>query len=224
MHPSTCLGLEAEDGHNDGHNGGDEHGNQDSICPVHATKKVTSHLPEVCWTPSPTAPILDRKFTVPEPKGLEHLLTPGSLSVELAALWRAGGTPDPITAGSPGRTWQLCLSSAPWPASVGEKGELSGLPTCPHVLLSLPAHLRSWGAMAAPPGPLASPSPLTKMLSRIIFQGKRLLRMKEERGKLVTVTMSCPPCPPSPRSSPRQEPILMLWRHPPYLHTPPWGS
>lgn len=152
--------------------------------------------------PFPTAPVLDRNFTVPEPKGLEHLQGPGSLSVELAALWRTGGTPDPITAGSPGRTWQSCLSSAPWPASVREKSELSGLPNCPHVLLSLPAHLGSWGAMGAPPRPLASPSPLTKMLSRIIFQGKRLLRMKQEREKLATATMSCAPGPHHPQAAP----------------------
>lgn len=57
MRPSPCLGLEAEDGHNDGHNGSDEHGNQDSFRLVHATErsnnKVTSHfsipLPEGCW-------------------------------------------------------------------------------------------------------------------------------------------------------------------------------
>lgn len=199
VHPSPCLGLEAEDGHNDGHNGSDDHGNQDSFRLVHATKKVTSHLsillPEGCWRSFPTAPVLGRNFAVPEPKGLEHPLGPGSLSVDLAALWRTGGTPDPVTAGSPGHTWQSCLSSAPWPASVGEKSELSGLPNCPHVLLSLPAHLGSWGAMGAPPRPLASPSPLTKMLSRIIFQGKRLLRTKWEREKLVTGTMSCPPGP-----------------------------
>lgn len=90
------------------------------------------------------------------------------------------GSPDPITAGSPGHTWQSCLSSAPWPASVGDKDELSGLPTCPPIPHNPP------GEMGAPPEPLASPSLLTKMLSRIIFQGKRLLRMKQERGQLVT--------------------------------------
>lgn len=48
--------------------------------------------------------------------------------------------------------------------------------------------------MGEPPGPPCTrTSLLTKMLSRIIFQGKRLLRTKQERGKLVTATMSCPP-------------------------------
>lgn len=60
VHPSPCLGLEAEDGHNDGHNGSDEHGNQDSIRLVHAAKKVTSHLsillPEGCWETLPHSP------------------------------------------------------------------------------------------------------------------------------------------------------------------------
>lgn len=146
--PSPCLGLEAEDGHNDGHNGGDEHGNQDSFRLVHATdrgdNKVTSHfsmpLPEGCWRHYPTAPILDRN---PTAQGTGATPAPGSLSLELAALWGTGGTPE--------RTWQSCLSSAPWPVSVGEKGELSGLPTCAPVPPSPPGELGCHGSTTRTP-------------------------------------------------------------------------
>lgn len=57
------------------------------------TKKVTLHFSILLPVSSPTAPIQDRSSMVPEPKGLEHPLAPGSISVELAALQRTGGTP-----------------------------------------------------------------------------------------------------------------------------------
>lgn len=80
-------------------------------------------------------------------------------------------------------------------------------PACPHVPPSLPAHLGSWGAMGAPLGPPASPSPLTKMLNRMMFQGKRLLGTKtEKRGELVTVAMSCPPGSQYPGTAPHKDP------------------
>lgn len=42
--PPPHLGLEAENGDNDGHNGGDEHGDEDSICPVRAEGRVDSNV------------------------------------------------------------------------------------------------------------------------------------------------------------------------------------
>lgn len=94
-------------------------------------------------------------------------------------------------------------------------------PACPHVPPSRPPG--ELGCHGGTPGPATSPSPLTKMLSRMMFQGKRLLGTKtEKRGELVTVAMSCPPGSQPPGTAPGKDPSRCP-KDPPYPQSPtPW--
>lgn len=238
------LGLEAEDGDNDGHNGSDEHGDQDSFGLVHAVDggdtRVTpcfgSSLPrEVLVTSHGPSPGQGTCCLRAQRTGV----SPGKLSFEPAMQGATGGTPAPVTTGSSEHTWRLYLSSNPWPTSAGEKGRLSraaapggqvycwgqflaapSLPTRPPIPPRPPGEL---GCHGGTPGPPTSPSPLTKMLSRMMFQGKRLLGTKtEKRGELVTVAMSCPPGSQPPGTAPGKDPSRCP-KDPPYPQSPtPW--